>query len=42
VEFGEFFEALKTIGKFWAVLNERPEPNESEEGLHATVAGEST
>ena len=26
VEFGDFFEALKTLGKFWGVLNERPEP----------------
>jgi CheY-like chemotaxis protein len=42
VEFGAFFEALKTLGKFWAVLNERPEPKQSEEVLHATVAGEPT
>jgi CheY-like chemotaxis protein len=42
VEFGDFFEALKTLGKFWAVLNERPEPKQSEEGLHATVAGKPT
>jgi CheY-like chemotaxis protein len=27
VEFGDFFEALKTLGKFWGILNERPEPN---------------
>jgi CheY-like chemotaxis protein len=42
VAFGDFFEALKTLGKFWAVLNERPEPKESEEGLHAIAAGERT
>jgi len=26
VEFADFFEALKTLGQFWGVLNERPEP----------------
>ena len=26
VDFGDFFDALKILGKFWAVLNERPEP----------------
>ncbi len=40
VAFEDFFEALKTLGKFWAVLNERPDPKKSEEALHATVAGE--
>lgn len=24
VEFGEFFEAVKTLGKYWAVVNEPP------------------
>jgi hypothetical protein len=40
VEFGDFLEALKTLGKFWAVLNERPEPNNGEEEIHAVLAGE--
>ena len=42
VEFGDFLEALKTLGKFWAVLNERPEPNNGQEGIHAALAGEPT
>jgi hypothetical protein len=25
VGFAEFFEAVKALGKFWAVVNERPE-----------------
>jgi DNA-binding NarL/FixJ family response regulator len=24
VDFAEFFEAVKAVGKFWAVVNERP------------------
>jgi two-component system response regulator len=26
VDFGQFADAVKTIGKFWAVLNEVPRP----------------
>jgi DNA-binding NarL/FixJ family response regulator len=42
VEFGDFLEALKTLGKFWAVLNERPDPNDGEEEIYAALAGEPT
>jgi CheY-like chemotaxis protein len=38
VEFGDFFEALKTLGKFWAVLNERPEPTTGEKAGDAVTA----
>ena len=31
VGFAEFFEAVKALGKFWAVVNERPEGNKLEE-----------
>jgi CheY-like chemotaxis protein len=26
VEFSEFFQAVKAVGKFWAVVNEPPQP----------------
>ncbi len=29
MEFGDFFDALKILGKFWAILNEWPEPKMS-------------
>ena len=24
---GQFFEAVKTLGRFWAVFNQRPQPD---------------
>jgi CheY-like chemotaxis protein len=38
VESVEFFEAVKTVGNFWAVVNERPEAGIIEVD-HANVAG---
>jgi CheY-like chemotaxis protein len=38
VEFGDFFDALKTLGKFWAVLNERPNAAKGGEAANADVA----
>jgi CheY-like chemotaxis protein len=39
VESAEFFEAVKTAGRFWAVVNERPEPTKVEESSNGSVAG---
>ena len=38
VEFGDFFDALKTLGKFWAVLNEPPEMAIDAKASHAVIA----
>jgi CheY-like chemotaxis protein len=42
VEFGDFFDSLKILGKFWAVLNEKPGQRKSEEKADATPSGEPT
>ncbi len=39
VEFGEFFEAVKAVGKFWAVVNEPPEQSKAPAGGLAVAAG---
>jgi CheY-like chemotaxis protein len=39
VGFAQFFEAVKEVGRFWAVVNQPPEPKESEEGSSAVAAG---
>jgi CheY-like chemotaxis protein len=39
VESMEFFEAVKTAGEFWAVVNERPEPAKHEESGDGPAAG---
>jgi CheY-like chemotaxis protein len=38
VEFAEFFEAVKTLGKFWAVVNEPPDRTGSMEESRAVLA----
>jgi len=38
VAFGDFFDALKTLGKFWAVLNEPPETPIGEKASDAVIA----
>jgi CheY-like chemotaxis protein len=38
VGFGDFFDALKTLGKFWAVLNEPPETVIGEKASDAVIA----
>jgi len=40
VEFVEFFEAVKAVGKFWAVVNEPPEMSKAPEGSLAIAVGE--
>ena len=40
VEFGEFFEAVKAVGKFWAVVNEPPGPGNSAQIDVAVASGE--
>lgn len=39
VEFGEFFEAVKTLGKYWAVVNEPPTYTKSQGKLCVIGAG---
>ncbi|MFZ0516972.1 MAG: response regulator [Acidobacteriaceae bacterium] len=39
VDSAEFFEAVKTVGNFWAVVNERPDAGAILEVDHANVAG---
>jgi CheY-like chemotaxis protein len=39
VEFGEFFEAVKEVGKFWAVVNEPPERLHRKEDSLAACGG---
>ena len=34
----EFFQAVKEVGRFWAVVNQPPEQIEREEGIGAAVA----
>jgi CheY-like chemotaxis protein len=38
VEFAQFFEAVKAVGRFWAVVNQPPEPKKIEEDSRATSA----
>jgi CheY-like chemotaxis protein len=40
VEFAQFFEAIKDVGRFWAVVNLPPVQKKSEEDSRAASAGE--
>ena len=40
VDFREFFEAVKAVGKFWAVVNEPPEHAKRKEGNGAALASD--
>jgi CheY-like chemotaxis protein len=38
--FAEFFEAIKTVGQFWAVVNEQPERRKAGRDRDGTIAGQ--
>jgi CheY-like chemotaxis protein len=40
MEFGKFFEAIKSVGQFWAVVNEQPEHKVGKEARNESNAAE--
>jgi CheY-like chemotaxis protein len=40
VEFNEFFEAVKELGKFWAISNQCPQQSRKTETIHGAFIGD--